>query len=461
MRAAPVSDRKRSRFQRDNAVWRNTGRVAPVVGPSLLLMGSVLIGLSWTCYGTADAHPIHQGSGPTQQGSGPTQQASGPTQQDTAQSQQYNGQSNLDPAPIEWLTGKEVDEAGGLAFSLRWTGMPLGERLRLMSARKRIAVFIDRRVDPSIPVTLELSNVTFEQFLWRLAETCDAAETSGNDVSSNPRNYGVCRVDDVYYFGPKQSAATLPVLLELLADETASKEGLKDGVWRKRGSIAWERLAQPASIIKQLCTDNSATLINTELLEHDLWPAVDLPPLKFEQRLALLLVGFNKIYRRSDDGTQIQLIEIPILANGPQKVTLTSAAKDIVKELRNQFPDYKIRASGRTIKLEGDIAIGYEIRRAIANMQVAVQGDEDSQRFSIDTASLPRPRGEMLATIANRMRLQLTFDPNVRSQLDEPVALTVMDKRLEEILAMVLAGSGLVHRVEGGNLVIEVEQAGD
>ena len=44
-----------------------------------------------------------------------------------------------------------------------------------------------------------------------------------------------------------------------------------------------------------------------EQIPHDLWPEVDLPPLKFAQAMSLSLAGFGLTYDYVQDGTAIRL----------------------------------------------------------------------------------------------------------------------------------------------------------
>ena len=117
---------------------------------------------------------------------------------------------------IQFLTGKKLDKANSLEKSFWWRDAELRDRLMALSNAEQIAVMLDRRVDPSTPVSLGVENRTVEQFFWRV---------------SSAAGIGVCRIEDCYYFGPVDTVVALPIALD-----TLSRQAKKV---RRRSKVKW------------------------------------------------------------------------------------------------------------------------------------------------------------------------------------------------------------------------------
>ena len=94
--------------------------------------------------------------------------------------------------PTPWLTGRDLERKVQLALSGQWTDAPLRPLLNRLARQQNICIFVDRRVDPRKSVTLTARDRTWEQLLHAIGE---------------PHRYGVCRLEDVYYFGPEAVCA--------------------------------------------------------------------------------------------------------------------------------------------------------------------------------------------------------------------------------------------------------------
>ncbi|MGB1928744.1 MAG: hypothetical protein ACPHO8_05520 [Mariniblastus sp.] len=92
---------------------------------------------------------------------------------------------------ITWLSEEALSEHNSLPISVMWRDAELKDRLMRFSTNQRVAIFLDRRIDPSTIINLTLNNVTTEQFLLEIAKQLEI---------------GFCQIEDVYYLGPKETA---------------------------------------------------------------------------------------------------------------------------------------------------------------------------------------------------------------------------------------------------------------
>ena len=125
-----------------------------------------------------------------------------------------------------WATDKAFQQARHRPFSISWQAAPLRDRIGQLARQQGISVFLDRRIDPRMPINLTASNVTMEQLLLQL---CDQQEL------------GFCRLGDTFYVGPKLAAQWL-----LISSKTASKTKRKTStVLLKKSASAWPDLTTP------------------------------------------------------------------------------------------------------------------------------------------------------------------------------------------------------------------------
>jgi hypothetical protein len=340
-----------------------------------------------------------------------------------------------DVAP-QWLTGKELDQSSRLAVSGDFNGGSLRQSLQELARRRKTAIFLDRRVDPDLALNLSLIDLTFEQLLWKVADWC---------------GLGVCRIGDVYYLGPENTAFVLPVLLDELKSKSSSRKNRGDGPdWRVKDELAWPELSEPRQLVEQLAQHNQFNIINAQVMPHDLWPAVSLPELALEERLALLLVGFELWFEQTAPG-EIKLIPFPASDRGTRVITNVSEPGRASRELREEFSNCKFTARGKSLVITGPVeSIGRAVSRLVERQQVE-RGDPTLSRFSLDTTA---SRGGILNTIVRQMGLQLEIAPELQQMLDERVTIKISQQPIEVIVAEVLKGTSARFEFNGGQLKI-------
>ena len=87
--------------------------------------------------------------------------------------------------PTDWLMGRDLEKAKMMAVSSGVVDSPLREHIRRLSSSQRVAVFVDRRVDPTLEASYTAKDLTWDQLAFRVADVYEV---------------GICRLDDLYYF---------------------------------------------------------------------------------------------------------------------------------------------------------------------------------------------------------------------------------------------------------------------
>ncbi len=339
-------------------------------------------------------------------------------------------------AATPWLTGKELDQSSRLEVSGEFNGGFLRQSLMEFGARRKTAIFIDRRADPTRELNLVLIDLTFEQFLWKVASSCEL---------------GACRVGDVYYVGPKKTAAVLPVLLDELKSKSTSRRLRGEGPrWRVKGKLAWPELSEPRQLIEELAQQNELVITNPEIIPYDLWPAVELPELSLEERLALLIVGFDLWFEQTSP-REIKLVPLPAVETGSRVVTNVSESAKVARELRQEFASCKFNGRGNSMTITGPVDEMSQAVNWLVDHQQIEQGDPSLSRFSLDTTA---SRGGILHTIARQLGVKLQFAPELKPLLDERVTITMNEQPIDTIVAEVLKGTGTRFNIDHEHLTI-------
>ncbi len=203
-------------------------------------------------------------------------------------------------AQTEWLTGRKLDLHLQNPISATWKDSPVKSRLLNFARQQKVGIFVDRRIDTEQRINVSSRNVTFEQFLWKIAAQ---------------GNWGVCRLDDFFYVGPPETTAALPILWQQMKAETRRRASSFEVDWNQSSEFETEEIFIPAEALQQLGEEHGFAITDGKLV-HDVWQAVDLPNNSLDAQVALLLVGFDQWFSRSKNGKEVELIDFPTIEQG-------------------------------------------------------------------------------------------------------------------------------------------------
>ena len=245
------------------------------------------------------------------------------------------------PENPKWRTGNDLDKHLQTSLSVAWSERELHDCLTNFSEQQQIAIWIDRRVDPSMLMTYRATNATFEQILWGVANQTliPIPSASPNHKWSDDLNeLGVCRLDDFYYVGPSQTAAALPLLWDRLKAETRAIKSRSQVRWHERNEFSLPQLTNPAEALLRLSQQHHFQLTG-ENLPHDCGRQQRLPSVSLDQQVAMLTIGFGKWWQRSAEGQKIQLIEVPQFDSERMKFDIPIRSEIDLGELKTCLPD--------------------------------------------------------------------------------------------------------------------------
>jgi type II secretory pathway component GspD/PulD (secretin) len=290
---------------------------------------------------------------------------------------------------------------GDATLSVHWEGLPLRDAIARLAETSKVAVFVDRRIDPTQQINLSVEDATADEILEKLAAT---------------RSLGVSRLDSVLYLGPARTADELSSLAALRREDIAKLSPQEQPLWSKKIDMSWPRLTEPRDLVTRLLYDHGLQVAGAERIPYDLWPAGRLPRLTLADGLTVLLAGFDLTFRPLPGQPAIEIIPIgELAASAPQ---VSAATKPI-------HP-----ASGKR--------------------------QHTKQLFTLRVQE--QPVTKVLDQLEGQLHLDVTVDEAaVRAagrSLDQRVSFEVKDADLDGLLEAVLQPAGLTFKRDGERLTI-------
>ncbi len=350
--------------------------------------------------------------------------------------------SNSGQSSTKWLSGPQLNQGLKRKISLSWSATPLRDSLRNLSRQQKIAVFLDRRVDPGQLIELQTDLLPIEEIFFIIADKADIA---------------VCRMGNLFYFGPRAEVAGLRWIRQSHIENAKKLPASSRRILFSPGSISWTQLSQPHDVLINL-TDESEITLGDVNVEHDLWPAYDLPPLILLDRLLVLTYGFNQYLKLSAEDDRIR-VESTNQSSPPQRVRdqfkcdLTKAKFD---RIASQYSASSKLANGR-VELEGQPLEIYELRRKLLTARAqrltksSTKQLHDKTRVSLKT-NVPIQR--LLDQVAAKMGVELEYSPDIAPILENRVEINVTKVTYSELIRKSLEGTGIQFELTENALVL-------
>lgn len=301
---------------------------------------------------------------------------------------------------VAWVTGQAFRQRLGQPVDILWSGNPLREAIASLSHAQKVAILIDRRVDPGQKIEITIKGAPMDAALQVIAEKY---------------SLGVAQLGPVVYIGPQAAADRLE---PAAAAFQKAIERLPKAAQRRFSTpkaIAWDDLATPRELLKQLAEQAGVELVGLERVPHDLWAAADLPPLSWADRMILIAYQFDLTFAISSGGAKLELVPLPDnLPSPPEKRKVASEPRPAAKSTPTPSST------------------------SIDRVRI--------QRMSVQS----EPLGRVLRQLAERLGLELKIDEQAIQQagisLDQPVSATVENATIDDLLRELLKSTGLAFR---------------
>jgi hypothetical protein len=298
--------------------------------------------------------------------------------------------------------------------------------LERLSQSQRAALFLDRRLDPTTPHDFSAQGKSLQSVFQM------AADVAGG---------GACRIGDMIYVGPPDVAAALPDLLAQMRQNVRKLPEAARKTWQRAQPWQFTRLAQPAQQLNDLAEANQIALANVENIQHDLWPAMDLPPLSLAERLACVLVGFGQWIEIAPDGRSAQIVplELPLIVTrtyaSPPKASLS-------RWLEANLPEAKFERRSGGLSVAASPRDHHRIACWLATNDEAPPAAVDAQ-IKVVSLKATASAGGIARQVATQLGIEFVCPKDLESYLEKQVAVDVERVSYDELLTRVFADTGL------------------
>jgi hypothetical protein len=341
------------------------------------------------------------------------------------------------PAVPAWKTAAALRKQLETPISLVWGDREARGALDSLARSTSVAIFLDRRIDPSHKLTLKVADEPLRSVLLAAADQVDA---------------GVALVGSVVYVGPKSTASKLLALAALRRQETGALPADARARLTKSEPLSWMELAEPRQLVGDLAARARVHVENPELIGHDLWPAAHWPALAWTERMTLLLAGFDLTYELTPANT-MRLVPIPAKLDFEKTYTPRGDADRAAIDLARTVPDAKIAVERGVLRVLANAEDHARIDKLLRGESVATTKVTPGQKRYTLTAQ-NKPAGAVMKTIAAQLGKELTYDAKVAEKLQDEVSLAVREVPLDELLHKTLSPLGLTYRL--GETALEV-----
>lgn len=340
--------------------------------------------------------------------------------------------------PARWLTGVALERQRRQPASLNWSGVPIRKGLMEVARLQQAAIVLDRRIDPGRIIEMSARQVSLDDLLNQIAEKVDGS---------------LSWLGPVAYIGPRPAAQRLRTLAVLRAADAHAlpKEAralfLADKAWH------WDDLEEPRKLLTDLAAEAKVELRGLELMPHDLWPAADLPPLTWIDRLTLVANEFDLTYEIVAAAT-VRLAPIVDPIRIERSYLAGKEGQDVIARWKAAAPEAEIELSRGKIVVRGRLE-DHERLKTPKPTAAATASASASTRPATKLYTLTVP-DQPLAAVLRTLRassIEINIDEAALEKaglsIERRVTFSVERATLDELLTAALKPAGLTFRRQG------------
>ncbi|MEX1095633.1 MAG: hypothetical protein WED34_06255 [Planctomycetales bacterium] len=349
------------------------------------------------------------------------------------------------PVPVH-RTGRAFRDALAGRMNASWRNVPRRDVLRRVADNRRIALLLDRRIDPSRPVDLDAAQQTTAGVIAWIAREADA---------------GTAVVGNTVYLGPPAQAALLENLVRQRGDEL-SRLANRPPLERRRDRLArrtvhWQDLDRPAEIVAQIAADFGLAVDGLDRLPHDLWAGWTLPDASAVEALSLVLIQFDLTFDWSANAAGIRIVPVPDDTPLELEYAVADAAA-LALRLRQEFPTLAVATRGNALAVKGSFAQVAAAMPLIAPARVASAADSppanavplSRRQFTLRAEDVP---ASALMQKLGESGIAFEYDPEALAaagiDLDARVRMNVEKADAEKLFRALFDPLGVRHTIDG------------
>ncbi|MCG8653522.1 MAG: hypothetical protein MI861_27035 [Pirellulales bacterium] len=298
-------------------------------------------------------------------------------------------------------------------------GKPFRDALMSLAAQVELNLWLDRKVDPTIPVSVGPAGPTVSQAIAKIAAQQDCV---------------VMPIANVMLVGrPAWVDATAAALLAAEQQDTP----------RAVADVRWQKLATPLESL-QAATNQSDVRIEPAL-PHDLWPAVEWKQIDRRVAVVLILSQFERQPRSLRSLARLQ--SQPMVSSGrvERRYSVGSLSKELRQTMQKVDRGSRFQVDGGWLEASGTM----EAHRAAVAALLARQAKQavpaagnDQRRFSLKQP-LQTSAENALRQLAQTANLKCVILPEAMEACRQRITVKADNNTLKELIEKVAGAAGV------------------
>lgn len=331
----------------------------------------------------------------------------------------------------DWLTGPALRAQLAQPLKLAWSDVPLRQGLANLARSQRIALLLDRRIDPGRPLDLNLDDVPVELAFERLARS---------------QRLGLSWYGPLVYFGPEPAARRLRTLAALREGEVKQLPAAKRAPFLRTQPWPWDDLAEPRALVEQLAQEARVEISGVEQIPHDLWPAAALPPLSWIERLSLVANEFELTFRLEDEGRKVALVPVPDVVILERSYAAGRNPQSLADRWKRQAPEAEIEVEGDQVVVRGRAEDHQALTAAKPRSPTPAGGGTEVYTLAVRNQPLLPVLDELKRRLGLELHIDLDALKRAQISLESRVTFSVEQATLDELFTAALEPAGLTFR---------------
>lgn len=333
----------------------------------------------------------------------------------------------------DWLNAERMQRELQKPIGITWKGRPIRDALKNLAANQRVAIWLDRRIDPSREPEFSIENTPLQQILQ------DVAQPLGAELGF---------VGPVVYIGPASTTRKLWTITELRREDLRRLTPAIRSKWSIAKAIQWPELATPRELLQSAADEAGCRLEGLDTIPHDLWDSANLPPMTLTERLTLILAGFDRTFQLDGEGGLIRLTDLPDRPTLQREYAPRGDVSRFLSAVERRTPNATVQRNGPKVAIAGTAEDHDSISRLL-------RGEPDRRtstgpaetRYTMNVEN--QPLGVVLRTLNVKAQLQVQVDEDIQAKLFRLVSFEVKDATLEQLLQAAMREAGLAFELKG------------
>ncbi len=318
-----------------------------------------------------------------------------------------------------------------LPANIIWSQVPLKKALESLTETRNVAYWLDRRLDPTTPISFSGNTTTLRECLLQLSD-----ETEMIDVAW---------IGNVVYVGPHDAANRLATINQLHTEQLRKLNAAQRSKLLRMTNVQWPRLTTPRQLIDALEQRLGVTVTGKGRVVHDLWPERTLPRIRTLEQLELLLAGFDLSFQLKDDGG-INVIPMPRTPKASWNVRIPTSRHNAVQTVLGQ----RESASMKGNVLTGTWRDNEAIKSAIASATEETKSDAAPKaqlRYTLSVEA--KPFAPLVNSLCRQLNIECQLGELSASARSRRISFDVEEATQEQLLAAIANAAKLGFKVSG------------